>query len=79
MDWKEYQANNRHFTLSGGPFDGERVATADLYCWPSFLRFDNYPGVSVYQMRIGDLDHYDYVGEESSAHGPVFKLAGGDQ
>jgi len=63
--WAEFTEKNPQFKLCGGPFDGRKVQAKIYESWPSLIKMvrDGIASVSVYQMRIGDLERYDYVGE----------------
>lgn len=69
MKFEEFLAAGGVFVLHGGPHDGEAIPALDYGGWPSRVYVPQVFEVghserSVYQMRIGSLDAYDYVGEE---------------
>jgi hypothetical protein len=57
------------FKLCGGPFGGRNVPTSNYQGWPSEIVLLLPAALagpfqySLYRMRVGDLVHYDYVGD----------------
>jgi hypothetical protein len=58
MRFHEWRKAGGTFKLVGGPEDGKEVTPGTMHNgWPNDLAVRG----SHYTMRIGDLDHYDYV------------------